>query len=124
MNIRFRFQSLKFGVFALLICSLLFLTACGSARRGEPITRSSAISDPQIERGQLVFMEYCNKCHPGGESGLGPALNNDGLIPEFMMRFQVRRGVGAMPSFTEEEITDTQLDNLMKYLKELRRSGE
>lgn len=122
MNIRFRLQGLKFGTFTLLICSLLFPTACGSARRGEPITVSTAISDPYIEQGQIVFMRNCHKCHPGGEAGLAPAINNKSL-PEFLMRFQVRHGIGAMPSFTEEEITATQLDNLMKYLKELRRSG-
>ena len=122
MNIQFRSQNLKFGTFALLICSLLLLAACGSARRGEPITRSPVVSDPQIEQGQIVFMQNCHKCHPGGEAGLAPAINNKPL-PEFLMRFQVRHGLGTMPSFTEEEITDMQLDNLMRYLKELRRSG-
>jgi mono/diheme cytochrome c family protein len=64
-------------------------------------------------------MEYCQKCHPGGETGLGPALNNK-PFPTFLQRFQVRNGLGAMPAFSPAEISASQLDDLLVYLSTLR----
>ena len=66
-------------------------------------------------------MAKCQQCHPGGEAGLGPALN-DKPLPEFLKKFQVRHGLGTMPSFSEKEISDQQLEDLMEYLKALRRN--
>lgn len=66
-------------------------------------------------------MAECHQCHPGGEAGLGPALN-DKALPEFLKKFQVRHGLGAMPSFSDEKISSNQLEDLMEYLKALRRS--
>jgi mono/diheme cytochrome c family protein len=65
-------------------------------------------------------MGACNKCHPGGEAGLGPALNNKPL-PKFLMHLQVRKGLGAMPSFSEKKIPDGDLDDLLEYVKALRK---
>ena len=98
----------------------LLSLACGAARRREPLATPGALNQ-QAERGRLVFMTYCHQCHPGGEAGLGPALN-DKPFPEFLKRFQVRHGLGTMPSFSEQKISDAQLDDLMEYLKALRRS--
>jgi len=67
-------------------------------------------------------MKHCNQCHPGGEGGVGPALNNKPL-PGFLIKFQVRRGMGAMPAFSSQVISDAQLDSLASYLKELRQHG-
>lgn len=98
------------------------LCAC-SARRGEPLRGPLDLSDPRVVRGQAVYMENCNKCHPGGDAGLGPALNNKPL-PGFLVRFQTRHGLGAMPSFGKGEIPDADLKDLVAYLKALRRQGE
>jgi mono/diheme cytochrome c family protein len=68
---------------------------------------------------QRVFNAHCDQCHPGGEAGLGPALNNKPL-PPFLMKIQVRRGLGAMPGFSEKLISDRELDNLIAYTKALR----
>ncbi|MGE5680960.1 MAG: c-type cytochrome [Bacillota bacterium] len=59
-------------------------------------------------------------CHPQGESGLGPALNNKGYVPSFVIKFQIRNGLGVMPSFSKERISPEELDNLIEYLKALR----
>ncbi len=104
------------AVAALCIASL----GCGSARRREPLSMPAPL-DARAERGQAVFMANCHQCHPGGEAGLGPALN-DKPFPEFLKRFQVRHGLGTMPSFPQEKISNEQLDDLMEYLKALRRS--
>ncbi|MBI5453769.1 MAG: c-type cytochrome [Deltaproteobacteria bacterium] len=93
---------------------------CGSARRGAPVAGPFDDSQPHIARGKKVFEENCSQCHPGGEAGLGPAINNKPL-PGFLIKFQVRKGIGAMPSFPNEHISDSELDDLVSYLKALRR---
>jgi mono/diheme cytochrome c family protein len=108
------------GASAALIGVCLLSLACGSARRREPIATPVAL-DQRAERGRAVFMANCHQCHPGGEAGLGPALN-DKPLPDFLKKFQVRHGLGTMPSFSEQKISDEQLDDLMEYLKALRRN--
>lgn len=64
-------------------------------------------------------MKHCSQCHPGGEAGVGPAIN-DKPLPGFLIRFQVRQGLGAMPAFSIERITDDQLTDVITYLQALR----
>ena len=109
------------AIVALALCSSVALSiACGTARRREPL-RIPAAMNPQAVRGQVVFMNHCHQCHPGGEAGLAPAIN-DKPFPEFLKKFQVRHGLGTMPSFSEGRISDDELDDLMEYLDTLRRS--
>lgn len=98
------------------------VAACGSARRGEPVAGPMPPLSAAEAHGERVFMTYCHQCHPKGENGLGPAINNKPL-PEFLMRFQVRQGLGAMPAFSDDAIDARDLDGLMAYLKVLRRHG-
>jgi mono/diheme cytochrome c family protein len=105
----------------LLTCALL-LAACGPAQVGEPFGPPVLLASAEAETGERVFMEHCHQCHPGGAAGLGPALNNKPL-PAFLMRMQVRRGLGAMPEFDEQMISDAELDALVTYLQELRRQA-
>jgi mono/diheme cytochrome c family protein len=98
---------------------LVFITACSSARRGEPISGPMQLSTSKLQDGEQVFTRTCNQCHPGGEAGLGPALNNKPL-PVFLMKFQVRNGLGAMPPFSKEQISDKELDDVMDYVVALR----
>jgi mono/diheme cytochrome c family protein len=101
--------------------TLLVASACATARRGEPLAPPLAFSDPQAAHGQRVFYAQCHYCHPHGEGGLGPALNNKRL-PAFLLRFQVRHGLGAMPAIGPDKVSPTDLDALVVYLKALRRS--
>src|SRR5690606_40530596 len=80
------------------------LIGCGSARRGAPFEAAFEPADTTLLAGRHVFMRYCNGCHPGGEGGLGPALNNKPL-PGWMIRFQVRHGLGAR---SEEHTSELQ----------------
>jgi mono/diheme cytochrome c family protein len=95
--------------------ALSLIAGCRSVRRGEPIVGPLNSSDPQVQRGRIVFQEHCSKCHPGGEGGLGPALN-DKPAPRFLMKTQVRLGLGAMPSFHQQAIPPDDLDALTKYI--------
>jgi mono/diheme cytochrome c family protein len=100
--------------------AVALLGACGSARRGEPLIGERQPPNAKLALGERVFDRNCSQCHPGGESGLGPALNNKPL-PQFAMKIQVRNGVGAMPRFSSSEITDEQLSAVTAYLAWLRR---
>ncbi|MDQ3458966.1 MAG: cytochrome c [Deinococcota bacterium] len=108
----------------ILLAGGLALTGvgCGPAYRGEPILGALDISEPQVALGQRVFYANCQQCHPGGAGGLGFALNNKPLTSG-MIKFQVRNGIGAMPSFSAERIGDEELDALVVYLARLREHG-
>jgi mono/diheme cytochrome c family protein len=104
------------AIVILLWFSLLLLVAC-SSRKSEPVKQKIFQADSEeVLKGEKVFMQYCHKCHPGGEAGLGPAINSN-PAPQFVKRFQVRHGLGVMPSFKENEISKTDLQNISRYLK-------
>ena len=89
------------------------------ARHPNVIPAEQLRTDPRLAEGQRVFMQHCNQCHVGGASGVGPSLN-DKRIPPFLVRFQVRHGLGAMPRFPSSVITDAQLDDVVTYVRFLR----
>jgi mono/diheme cytochrome c family protein len=99
----------------------LLVTACRSARRGEAIGRPVPTPSPEAQRGQLVFQQHCHRCHPGGEGGLGPSLN-DKPAPKFLMKTQVRAGLGSMPGFDKDKISAEELNDLMSYMLALRKA--
>src|SRR5688572_581576 len=47
-------------------------------------------------------MQHCHQCHPFGQGGLGPALN-DKPAPRFLVKTQVRLGFGTMPGFSKNQ---------------------
>lgn len=103
------------------IAALLALTAwqgCGPARRGVPFSPPLQLTE-QEERGQRLFMEHCNQCHPGGAAGLGPAINNKPL-PGAAMHLQIRKGMGTMPAFPESILSNGQTDAIVAYLNKLQ----
>jgi mono/diheme cytochrome c family protein len=64
-------------------------------------------------------MRACYQCHPGGMAGLGPAIN-DKPLPGWLIKTQVRQGLGAMPSFDESELSDADLEALVEYISALK----
>jgi hypothetical protein len=91
------------GIVPLALLAAVLLMGCGSSRRGEPFVGPLALES-----------------HPGGEAGVGPAFTNKPL-PMFLVRAQVRYGLGAMPTFTREDLIDEDLDDLLDYLAALKR---
>jgi mono/diheme cytochrome c family protein len=104
------------------ILSLVIFAAigCGTVRRGEPMTAVREWKDPAVQRGEVQFAKNCHQCHPGGEGGLGPGLN-DKPAPVWLMKTQVRLGLGRMPGFNDEQISSEQLDDLMAYVIAVRK---
>ena len=107
------------GAMALLLGILVLLPGCGSARRTEPIVGPMSVAADDLTQGRKLFMKNCDQCHPRGEAGLAPALNNKPL-PAFLMKFQVRHGLGAMPAFSKDDISDQDLARIISYLQALR----
>lgn len=113
-----RIHFVSLGCLALIV--LLGLSGCGSARRSEPLAGPVRLEETGLVEGRQVFLTHCQQCHPGGEGGLGPALNNKPL-PGFLIRLQVRQGLGVMPPFPEDQISGKEMEDLISYLKVLRR---
>lgn len=99
----------------------ILVTGC-AAKRGEPISRPLQITSERLARGEHAYMFHCHKCHPGGEDGLGFAINNKPL-PGFLIKAQVRAGAGAMPAFSRELVTGEDLDAILQYIELLRRQS-
>jgi mono/diheme cytochrome c family protein len=108
-------------IFAATLVALatIAVAACGTPRRGEPFVGAAGFADSQLEQGRAAFAAHCQRCHPGGEAALGPSLN-DKALPRFLMKFQVRHGLGAMPAIPPERLSDDELDAVVAYLKALR----
>lgn len=103
------------GAIAVVLCFMV-LTTC-SIRKSEPVKNKSFIpATESIAHGEKVFKIYCNKCHPSGEAGLGPAINSN-PAPQFIKRFQARHGLGVMPSFKKDEISKEDLRGISAYLR-------
>ena len=111
-----------FGVLASAAASVasIALVGCTSApaRRPNVVHSAELRANPRLAEGQRVFMTTCNQCHPGGAAGLGPSLA-DKPLPGWVIKFQVRHGLGAMPSFSSSQISEAQLADVVHYLKYL-----
>ena len=107
----------------LLLGGAIVLAGCAtSARRGEPFTAAPNVSDPKLALGQRVFFANCNACHPGGDAGYGPSLRNK-QDADWFIRLQVRSGLGAMPPFEENHLTNDRLEAVVAYVQALHGSG-
>ena len=87
---------------------------------------ATAQDAPAPRTGEQVFADKCVYCHdargwgtrslarrtPPGQAQL---LDRE-VLPEVLVRYAVRRGVGSMPQFTPTEISDAELDNLARWL--------
>ena len=97
---------------------ILFLLYGCSPKVIPPGERVEMVQSEHALQGRKIFMSYCNSCHPGGTSGLGPSLINKPL-PGFAIRFQVRNGLGVMPAFSKEVLSEKEVDRIIAYIKEL-----
>lgn len=112
---------MKLALMLAMLALVLGVAGCISARRGEPVA-GPLRTDDAAARGRVLYARFCDQCHPGGDAGLGPALNNKPL-PGFMIKTQVRAGMGVMPKFPERVINAEQLDDVVAYIKAQRKRG-
>lgn len=107
-----------FHFLAVIILVGAFAANC-STRRSLPLEGPLTLTE-QEQQGEKIFMQHCQRCHPHGEAGLGPAINP---APSFGKRFQIRHGLGAMPAFDEDLISDKELDQVVSYLQVLKKNS-
>ncbi|HTF04024.1 MAG TPA: cytochrome c [Bacteroidia bacterium] len=86
--------------------------------RDEPDSTDRVYTKGEYQ-GMKLFMTNCNKCHPAGEKGVGPSLI-DKPLPNFLIHFQVRQGLGDMPSFSKEEISNEEVKKIILFVRTLR----
>lgn len=104
---------------ALLVLPV-FLMACAAAPRPGPPLHPEPEGGALVRQGEQVFMAKCEGCHPGGAEGFGPAIVRSTPLPDAQIRAQVRDGIGQMPSFDHESISDADLEALIAYLNALQ----
>ncbi|HEX8549710.1 MAG TPA: cytochrome c [Cytophagaceae bacterium] len=110
----------------ILFILLLLFGSCATPRRSEPIKKAMALNTDKLVKGRHLFLTHCYKCHPNGEAGKGPSINNI-PIPGIALRARIRSkafflGVGRMPSFKQNEISKDDMDLLVTYIKELKKN--
>ncbi len=83
--------------------------------------RRQAASGEELTGGQ-VFIRSCNTCHPSGRAGRGPSLAYLGehFPDDESLKAFIRQGTGLMPPQTDSELTDSELERLVAYLRELK----
>jgi mono/diheme cytochrome c family protein len=69
-------------------------------------------------RGRASFHRVCGNCHPGGDADVGSRLLGAGFT-EAHVRQQIRDGGGDMSAVPETCISDSDLDDVLVYLREL-----
>jgi mono/diheme cytochrome c family protein len=102
----------KWMLYVLLIAAY----ACASRKKAPP---ELVITDPQAKQGQQLFGKHCQKCHPDGKKGSGPALYPN-PPSQFVAGFDLRHSLGVMPYFGKGEMTRDSLDAIMAYLQVLK----
>lgn len=96
--------------------SLFIIAGSCATRKSEPLTGAVVDrSDTRVANGQEKYNRYCQKCHPAGEAGLGPAVNGK---PNFLKKFQAKHGLGVMPAF-KDIISKQDIKDIGLYLKQL-----
>jgi mono/diheme cytochrome c family protein len=104
-------------LFILIVISVAWLSSC-SPRRTEIFKGELQLNEAE-KHGQVLFMQNCQKCHPNGEGGLGPALNTN-PAPKMIKALQIRKGLGVMPSFKEHELSKEEVKHISLFLKALK----
>lgn len=117
-----RFQYILLSAF---IPACICISGCNS-RRIEKDRSTSQTEDPKIMEGRLVFKNKCQKCHPGGEAGVGPEINTI-RVPKFVLKARVRSRAfllwtGRMPQFDKHEISPKELNSLVTFIKVMQRN--
>lgn len=94
---------------------LLLLVLLGSACAARE--RSAVETDSPValaRRGERVFRDHCNACHPGGGKGLGPAIERS--LDRASLVGQIRQGIGQMPAFTPATLADGDVEAVLAYV--------
>ena len=101
-----------------LLYALLVASACAVPAQSQSATPSSANAPLDVEQ---LFATTCGWCHSDGgrAAGKGPQLMNSPRDDDFI-RNRIKNGkVGSMPAFGSA-FSDAQIDQMIKYIRELK----
>ncbi len=114
----------RYKVTSVGIIAALGLVACGSGA-SEPSSAGSSggeltqyegpIASTDVDRGKELFSTFCDDCHPGGESDVGPSLIATPHTPA-RIRKQIREGSGKMKPFPETRVSKDDVEAILAYL--------
>lgn len=107
------------GRIIFLAIVILMGMGCSSSKKEANTVKPLANMTKEVQEGKALFNKYCNSCHPGGDAGLGAPIVSTS-VPGFAIQFQIRNGLGDMPAFSEEEISDEEVDKIVDYIQALR----
>jgi mono/diheme cytochrome c family protein len=110
---------MKLSLFVAAAISLTLMAACSPMRQGESAVGPMRMSDVSIKTGEKLYNMHCYKCHATGAGGLGPSLN-DNPLPRFLISMQIRHGLGVMPAFSEQQLSDRQVEEIVDYVIAMR----
>ncbi len=115
-------RKLKMGlILVILVFSGARISSC-STPKVMPKAEVVEMPTDDLREGRNLFNSHCSSCHPAGKAGLAPGII-DKPLPEFLIRFQIRHGVGVMPAFDEEVLSDQEVEKIAEYLVYLRKEN-
>lgn len=94
---------------------VLLVSAC--AARGPAVSAETDSREALARRGEQLFRENCNACHPSGGKGVGPALERS--LEHQTAVTQIRDGFGLMPGFGEDKLSAADVDAVLAYVEGL-----
>ena len=108
----------RLSAFTVIFSAIMALGLLAACEGNTPVSQETATP---LERGETVYARYCAVCHPGGRAGSGPSLI--ALAPRLtdeQIEYAVRHGKNRMPGYKETDISDTDLDNIVLYIRSLK----
>jgi mono/diheme cytochrome c family protein len=111
-------MNLDLNVKALLPAVLAASLTCAVPARAQPAANAPDNGAFDVEQ---LFASTCGFCHSDGGrvAGRGPQLMNSPRSDDFI-RDRIKNGKqGAMPTF-DAAFTDAQIDQIIKYIRELK----
>jgi mono/diheme cytochrome c family protein len=105
------------------ICVCLWAAGCGggaSSPEGEESAGGEAayagpVASTDVAHGKEVFASFCDDCHPDGGEDVGPSLvEHAHSAPR--VRQQIREGSGKMRPFSEQRLSNEDMEALLAYL--------
>jgi len=111
-------MKLNYGVISVLTAMLAGSLGCATSAQAQSAT--AAQDNAPIDVGQL-FATTCGWCHSDGgrAAGKGPQLMDTKRDDDFL-RDRIKNGkVGSMPAFATM-FSDAQIDEIIKYIRELK----
>lgn len=109
---------IPFLLIMLMGVGLIFFMSAHGANKGEEEGEGGAKTEQKFDA-KTFAKDNCTSCHGQNlEGGMGPKLA--GISDTEKAKKIIREGKGAMPAHDASQISDKDLDTLVKYLKEAK----